>query len=1045
MKNPAKRLIHAVIFSIAFIVIYTGIMYFIDQRHFESLIVMDNRSHTNSMRGILDLYEEAEEKIGEVFAEDLNAEVRLKTIALASGTGNSGTKNSDAKNSDAKNSDAENSGIDNSGAKNSDSDNSSANNGQYSGTRMWENAMAVRVTDGKLYLPAEAAGMFAGLTADAVQKEYALNRFTMKPENGDPSEVFLTSGRITDDWYYVMWTPVREFDDYVKSYINIQLRMKDIADFYGGEMFLVSAGENTADGEPGIILQGTAGVKGREKISDLGISEEDLQKEYFTLSMDDGNTYVCTPVKLKSGKIFVCCESVTEERAAFIGEIITQILFASALFAVLLTWCYSVIKLVTTTELKGDLIRKYFPKAVKKRTAKLSGMSVLLVFIVAFLTVAMQYMYKEDRAGNVALGILENQLETNTQSVYDQRKIDAARYETFGKEISGILTKDSSYLDKNKLKELAGVISADYIVVFDENGDEIGCSEDYTGLSLGTNEKEPSTDFRRLLNGISPIVHEPAKDFITGDTRQIVGIRYDLPEKPGQYGAILISLPLVADNESTGDSVKEMIYRSLDSTGEMILEIDPDSQLVVSGSNAEYVGDSAAGLGIKKESLADRHMDFFRIDGLWYFGVSRLIEGKIFYYLADNTTVLAIGTMFAVLTAFIFLIGYLLTARLIMHDYTNENYEKYTSLSREEKEEMREKQDDRADPASPLLERWEALLPEQKARRVLHVEMGLFMAALLIIAVSNTPLSRRSVLNFVIEGNWTKGVNVFGIVAVIMVFSIEYLLYLITKVVFSLLYGVLDAKGETVGRLLRSLINYLLVVVAVCMALSYLGVETVTLLTSLGLLSLAVSLGAKDIVADIISGIGIVFEGTYNVGDYVEIDGFKGKVLEIGIRSTKLLGDANDIKTINNSTISNVLNLSKRTSFCAVSFVVNVSEPLSEIEAMLARELPSYKDKIPGIISGPSFGGITGVEDGKMTLEIVAEAREEDINSVSMGLNRMMQSLYERGLLKPMKKDTSVILRFADNDSGVMRVRHTEDGQRVTEEVDHRDRTSGLK
>ena len=306
------------------------------------------------------------------------------------------------------------------------------------------------------------------------------------------------------------------------------------------------------------------------------------------------------------------------------------------------------------------------------------------------------------------------------------------------------------------------------------------------------------------------------------------------------------------------------------------------------------------------------------------------------------------------------------------------------------------------------------MLPEQRSGWVMQVATGLFMAALLFIAVSNTPLSNHSLLSFVIEGNWTKGVNIFGIVAVIMVWSIEYLVYIAVKVLFLLFYGILDAKGETVARLFRSLINYMLAAAAFCLSLNYLGVDTSAILASLGLLSLAVSLGAKDIVADILSGISIVFERQFAVGDFVEIGGFRGRVLELGIRSTKLLGAANDIKTINNSNISGVLNLSKRTSFCSVTFAVGAARSLEELKEMLARELPAYKEKIPGIISGPAYDGIESVAEGKMTIRIIAEAREEDLPAVKEGLNQILQSLYERKLLHSEKKITNVLVEYSD-------------------------------
>ena len=980
MNNPVKRRTYTIVLAIVFLIIYTCVMFFVEQRHYEKLIVMHNQSQAESVCAVLDQYERKEIMVGESFTDDLNARTALKALELAAGI----------------------------------------TDGKYTGPRMWENAMAVRITNGSLDLPEKAAGMFPGLTADDVSNEYAQTRLVKEGE-GEPVEVLITSGRASGDWYIVSWTPAQEYDDYVKKYTDKERLMKGLSDYYSGEIFLVS-GEDSADGEKGTILYGTTSASDYGTISEFGVTNEDLRKEYFDLESDNGAQYICVPVPLESGRILVLCDSVTEEKKAFLGDVLTQVLFAGILFTVLITWCSSIATMMATGKLKEEHVGNYSPEAVKKRTVRLGAMSVMLVFIVAFLTVVMQYMYQEDKVGSAVLALLEKQVEDETEDAPEINRKDTAEYVDFGKEISRLLTEHPDWLGKERLKELSRIISADYLIVFDENGNEIGCSEDYTGFSLGTTEREPSTDFRRLLKGVSSIIHEPEQDFITGEERQTVGIRYDIPDKEGQYGALLI--PVSSGKRNAGDLTgKQRIYRSMTGAGEMILEIDPVSQVVVSGSREEYVGSEAAGLGIKKESLQDRQMNFFRADKRWYFGVSRLIDGQIYYYMADNTTMLLIGVMFALLTSIVFLAGYTLTSLFALRDYTKENYEKYVSFILEAKQKNKEIIDEKTPYMSQYIQKWDDMLPEKKAGRVLQIGMGLFMAVLLIVAVSNTPLSGHSVMNFVIEGNWTKGINLFGIVSVIMVISLEYLAYLVVKVAFLVLYGITDARGETIGRLVRSLINYVLVAGATCLALNFLGVDTSTLLASLGLLSLAISLGAKDLVADILSGLSIVFEGTYRVGDTVEISGFKGRVIEIGIRSTKLLGAANEIKTINNSSIGNVMNLSKKTSFCMVSFMLKATEPLEEIEAMLARELPAYRDKIPGIISGPTYAGVGSVAEGKMKLEIIAEAKEEDLDRVERGMNRMLQSLYERGLLKMIMSTTHIYLAYAEGESGIMRTR----------------------
>ena len=136
MEKTVKRLIYTIVTALVFLGIYTGTMVYIERQHYEKLIVMHNRSQTDSLRGILDRYERTEKEIGNIFYEDLNEEVRLKAFSLAA----------------------------------------EVTDGQYTGPRMWDDGMAVRITNGRLELPEGADGMFSELSADTVQNEYTLWR-----------------------------------------------------------------------------------------------------------------------------------------------------------------------------------------------------------------------------------------------------------------------------------------------------------------------------------------------------------------------------------------------------------------------------------------------------------------------------------------------------------------------------------------------------------------------------------------------------------------------------------------------------------------------------------------------------------------------------------------------------------------------------------------------------------------------------------------------------------------------------------------------------
>ena len=298
--------------------------------------------------------------------------------------------------------------------------------------------------------------------------------------------------------------------------------------------------------------------------------------------------------------------------------------------------------------------------------------------------------------------------------------------------------------------------------------------------------------------------------------------------------------------------------------------------------------------------------------------------------------------------------------------------------------------------------------PEEKTKVVLQIETGVLMAVLILIALGNTPLSKHSALSFAIKGNWSKGFNLFSVIAVSVVCCIGYLIFLILKAVSDMLRDVSDPEGDTVIGLIQSFLNYVILIGTICMSLSYLGIDTTTLLASLGILSLAISLGAKDMVTDIIAGLSIILEKTYQVGDYIQVGDFKGKVMEIGVRSTRIINGTHDVKTISNHEISNVINFSQKTSVCVVRIRVPVTVSIDEIKELFEKELPAVGKINPHIISGPKFEGILDFDNDRMIIGVSAEGPEEYIYRIRLDLNRALQSMAERQLLQYAQSNITI-------------------------------------
>ena len=96
------------------------------------------------------------------------------------------------------------------------------------------------------------------------------------------------------------------------------------------------------------------------------------------------------------------------------------------------------------------------------------------------------------------------------------------------------------------------------------------------------------------------------------------------------------------------------------------------------------------------------------------------------------------------------------------------------------------------------------------------------------------------------------------------------------------------------------------------MVLNLSGIDIRPILASAGIIGLAVGFGAQSLVKDFVSGLFILIENQYGVGDRVKIGNFEGNVVKITMRSTVLIDNENKKYYISNGLIKNVINMSQQ-------------------------------------------------------------------------------------------------------------------------------------
>ena len=226
------------------------------------------------------------------------------------------------------------------------------------------------------------------------------------------------------------------------------------------------------------------------------------------------------------------------------------------------------------------------------------------------------------------------------------------------------------------------------------------------------------------------------------------------------------------------------------------------------------------------------------------------------------------------------------------------------------------------------------------------------------------------------------------LIYIVLVFAISKILRTIFKAQIKK-----SDRAKTVVTLLDGLVKYGSAIAIIIFVLKACGVDTEALIASVGVLTLIVGLGAQTLIADIIAGIFIIFENEFNTGETITIDGFRGNVMEIGIRTTKLLDAAGNIKIVNHSNITNVVNLSRELSLAVVDCDFPYDVPIEYIEKLFEKNFEKIKEKIPAIIEGPFYKGVTMYKDSNVTVKIVATCHEDDRFQVQRDLMREYRAI----------------------------------------------------
>jgi small conductance mechanosensitive channel len=215
-----------------------------------------------------------------------------------------------------------------------------------------------------------------------------------------------------------------------------------------------------------------------------------------------------------------------------------------------------------------------------------------------------------------------------------------------------------------------------------------------------------------------------------------------------------------------------------------------------------------------------------------------------------------------------------------------------------------------------------------------------------------------------------------------------------------------EQRAAAIGTLLTSSVALIVWTVAALMGLEALGVNVAPLLASAGVVGVALGFGAQTMVKDYLSGIFLIIEDQFGVGDVVDLGPVIGTVEEVALRYTRLRDMSGVVWYVRNGEILRVANRSQGWTLASVDIPVAYDEDLDRVRDLIESvaldmdEDPTYDDMLLG---KPTFAGVESVSGDAMVVRVTAKAVPEKQIILARTIRERIKLAFDRaGIVVPV-------------------------------------------
>ncbi len=243
--------------------------------------------------------------------------------------------------------------------------------------------------------------------------------------------------------------------------------------------------------------------------------------------------------------------------------------------------------------------------------------------------------------------------------------------------------------------------------------------------------------------------------------------------------------------------------------------------------------------------------------------------------------------------------------------------------------------------------------------------------------------------------------EIYGLAIILFAGIIAYKLgsRLIEKIVNNGKNSYERKKRITIVNLLSNIAKVIIYVFVIFFILDLYGVDTRALITSLGVASALLGLALQDTLKDFISGIDIIINNYFVVGDIVTYNDFTGEVIEMSLKATKIKKATGEVMVIANRNINQIINISQKKADLRIDIPTAYEEKTEKVEKAIAKIIEEAK-KIKGVYNDSKYLGISDLKDSAINYTISIICTQEDQWQIRREVLKIIKNIYEKDNIK---------------------------------------------